>query len=197
MEARRNPYRYDPSYYVQGSAVRKLNRSSAAPAEPLVREPVRKSPERKSYPAGRPVREPARREHTQRKEVQEQERGIISLGRGINFFGILLLAAALFVTVFVCIDYLQLQEESLRLDRAVAALQDELSLLIDANNAKENLMTADIDLERIYQTAVGELGMVFPNHNEIVYYNSVDLSYVRQYADIPAVANSILDKLIP
>ncbi len=211
METRRNPYRYDPAYYVQGSTVRKQKQSGAAAEESPAREPdrrgrslygraqspARRNTERREFVQGRPVRQPARRTQPQVREVQQPQKGLISLGRGVNFFGVLLLFGALFATVFVCIDYLQLQDESSRLDKSVAALESELKLLVDANNAKENLLTTDIDLERIYQTAVGELGMVFPNNNEVLYYDSANLSYVRQFSDIPAAASSILDELVP
>lgn len=47
------------------------------------------------------------------------------------------------------------------------------------------LTTADCDLEYIYQMAVGVLGMVYPNNNEVVYYENGATGYYRQYQDIP------------
>jgi len=33
--------------------------------------------------------------------------------------------------------------------------------------------------------AVGVLGMVYPNNNEVIYYNNESEGYFRQYQDIP------------
>lgn len=189
MGTRRNPYQYDPEYYIQGNTVKKLNRQNSAQEKPLVREHER--------PARQPERRPQKTPSVHKQPAQEQQKRLISIGRGINLLGMVVLSFAMFATVRVCIGYLELQAESTRLEQAIEALESELGLLVDANNAKENKITSDIDLEVIYQKAVGELGMVFPNHNEVLYYDEVDLSYVRQYADIPEAASSILDKLVP
>ena len=37
----------------------------------------------------------------------------------------------------------------------------------------------------IYQIAVEELGMVYPDKNLVITYESSDGSYLRQYRDIP------------
>ena len=41
------------------------------------------------------------------------------------------------------------------------------------------------DLDYVYSIAVNELGMVYPNNNEVITFEAADDSYVRQYADIP------------
>lgn len=41
------------------------------------------------------------------------------------------------------------------------------------------------DLDYVYRVAVEELGMVYPNNNQIITFEKVEESYVRQYADIP------------
>ena len=202
MEAKRNPYRYDPAYYVQGSTAKKLNFSEEAAkrmAEPKsAAQPKRREQQRKE-PAVRyqPQRANDRRESIQRQAQKEQEKGLISLGRGVNFFGMVMLAGALLATVYFCIGYLQLRAESTRLDKSIAALESELAMMLDANRAMTNSITSDVDLERIYQTAVGEMGMVFPNNNEVLVYDPADLGYVRQYARIPDEVTSILDKFTP
>lgn len=198
MDSRKNPYQYDPEYYVHGSTARKLKVVKTDEAVPYTEEPVRRNPVRRE-PARRytPEREPDRYERIRRREEQQEERKLVRLGRGVNFLGMLMLSAAIFATAYCCISYLDLRAESKRLDQEIASLQDELLDMIDANHAKEEMLTSSIDLDQIYQTAVGELGMVFPNHNEVIYYDPADTSYVRQYADIPETAISILDKLVP
>ncbi|MBQ9119106.1 MAG: hypothetical protein IJY09_03490 [Lachnospiraceae bacterium] len=192
MGARKNPYEYRPEYYVQGSTARKLNTVQPLRQEPET-EPVRKEPVRRHTPR----REPDRYERIRKQEEERSSKKLVQIDRSVNFFGMLLLTAAIALTVFCCIDYLQLTAEQNRLDKSITALQEELGLLVDANQAKTNRLTEGIDMDVIYQTAVADLGMVFPNNNEIIYYQQPDTGYVRQYADIPEVAISILDELIP
>ncbi len=214
MAERKNPYHYDPDYYVHGSTVRKLNTPQGQPAggtkkkkgyasaQPATRERERALPKRK--PATRepvrkkiPQREPDRYERLVRQQEQRDEKKLFSISRGIGFFGIITLCGAMFLVGFLCVRYLDLKAESSRLDKAVASLKDELLVLTDTNAGKEQALVENIDLDAIYQTAVGEYGMVFPNKNTVIYYDPADLSYVRQHADIPEAAASILDKLVP
>lgn len=202
MEAKRNPYRYDPAYYIQGSTAKKLNFSEEAAkrmSEPRSAAQPRRREQQRKKPSARyqPQRANDRRESIQRQAQKEQEKGLISLGRGVNFFGMVMLAGALLATVYFCIGYLQLRAESTRLDKSITALESELAMMVDANRAMTNSITSDVDLERIYQTAVGEMGMVFPNNNEVLVYDPADLGYVRQYARIPDEVTSILDKFTP
>ncbi len=213
MADKRNPYHYDPEYYVHGSTVRKLNveeqarkhsqkskagkgnakNSRVGHARSLEQEPQYESPVRKKLPQS----EPDRYERLREQENKRNEKKILPISRGVNFFGILLLCGAMCCMGLLCVRYLDLKAESTRLDKAISGLKDDLDVLLDVNAGKEEALVENIDLEAIYQTAVGEFGMVFPNHNEIIYFDMADLSYVRQYADIPEAAASILDKLVP
>ncbi|MDE7328043.1 MAG: hypothetical protein K2N63_17480 [Lachnospiraceae bacterium] len=215
MAGKRNPYHYDPDYYVHGSAVRKLNTSQAQKAggakkkniyetgaQPARKEretikPVRKQEAPKPVRKKVPQREPDRYERLRKQQEQRDEKKLFSISRSIGFFGILTLCGAMFLVGLLCVRYLDLKAESTRLDKTVASLKDELSVLVDTNAGKEQALVENIDLDAIYQTAVGEYGMVFPNKNTVIYYDPADLSYVRQYADIPEAAASILDKLVP
>lgn len=190
MAGRKNPYLYDPEYYVHGDTVRKIKADGAVPS---TNEPARKNPARPE-PARR---QPLERGRQDRGGQEQEERRLVRLGRGVGFLGMLILAASILATAYCCIGYLKLRADSSRLDKEIAALEEELAGLATANAAKEEKLVGSINLDQIYQTAVGELGMVFPNHNEVVYYDSVDTSYVRQYADIPETVTSILDKLVP
>ena len=42
-----------------------------------------------------------------------------------------------------------------------------------------------VDLKHIYEVATGELGMVYPSDDQILYYDKTESGYVRQYEDIP------------
>ena len=44
-----------------------------------------------------------------------------------------------------------------------------------------------VNLDEVYRVAVQELGMVYPNNNRTVYYQSSADGYVRQFGNIPKV----------
>lgn len=224
MAEKKNPYHYDPEYYVHGNTVKKLDvqerrqghsRKNAAEAgrgrktaagrgdyaekvktangKPVQKEAPYQNPVRRSQPE----REPDRYGRLREQESQRDEKKLFHINRSVSFFGILVLCGAMACMVLLCIRYLDLKAEATRLDKAIAGLKDDLGEWTDINAGKEEALVENIDLEAIYQTAVGEYGMVFPNHNEVIYYDTADFSYVRQYADIPEAAASILDKLVP
>ena len=74
------------------------------------------------------------------------------------------------ITLFVCLEYLNVQSNMRQTDKTIVSLESELKDITDKNNATEAKLNAKVDLERIYEIAVGELGMVFPNKNEIINY---------------------------
>lgn len=141
--------------YENGSAARKLNQSPERIHRPYV------------------VEQPA-------VETEPKTR------MGVDVFSMLLLLATISATVFMCISYLKLQSDIVQLDKAIAAKEKEITVLAKENDAVEAVLENEItDLEYIYQVAVGVLGMVYPNDNEVVYYEYEDSGYFRQYQDIP------------
>lgn len=42
-----------------------------------------------------------------------------------------------------------------------------------------------IDLDEIYQIATGRLGMVYAGEDQVIYYDSSNNDYIRQYESIP------------
>lgn len=153
--------RYTNSEYMDGNTVRKLNPQWEVPQEE-VRRPYR-------------VEEP---ETGRRRKVK--------VGRGIDFISMLLLVSAIVVTLYVCIEYLQVQADIVQLNKAISSLNNQITEIGKENDALEALLSAaECDLEYIYRIAVGTLGMVYPNHNKIIYYDDNDAGYFRQYQDIP------------
>ena len=97
----------------------------------------------------------------------------------------ILLIGAMAITLFLCYNYLQVQGNIVQLEREVKLLNEEAGTLLAENAALEDNLNAEVDWENLYMTAVGELGMVYPNNNEVVTYRSSDYGYVIQYKDIP------------
>ncbi|BCN31557.1 FtsB/FtsL family cell division protein [Anaeromicropila herbilytica] len=110
---------------------------------------------------------------------------------------LLVLTFAIGVTLFVCIDYLRVQNDLTVLNKNVATVQSELLDLKDKNDATEQRMSSSVDLSNIYKIATKQLGMVHPKENQVVKYNRTQDDFVRQNKDIPeADDSSILEDII-
>ena len=107
------------------------------------------------------------------------------VSHGIDFLSMTLLVAAMAITLYLCYNYLQVQGNIVQLKRDVAVLDQELNTLLDENAALEQELNGQIDWDVVYLTAVNEFGMVYPNNNEVVTYESTKNGHVIQYRDIP------------
>lgn len=145
--------------YIEGNTVRKLDRV-----------PDIRREEEQEYEA------PARR-----RQRQSQPK-VLS---GINFASLIMLVIAITITVFVCYEYLTMQARVSNINKQIKVKQMELSSLTKENDSVMNKLDKAVDLDKIYQIAVGEYGMVYPKDNTIISFESSDSDYVRQYEDIP------------
>ena len=160
MEANKRRYQYENpgTSYVDGSTVRKLR---TAPD-------IRREEEQYRVP-------PKRRQAASSPKAFS----------GINFASLVVLTFAIIATVYVCVDYLKLQTQVSQMKKSIVKTEQELTALINENDAAYEAIETAVDLDYIYQVAVKELGMVYPNNNEIITYKSSSTNYVRQYEDIP------------
>ena len=132
----------------------------------------------------RKLREPERRQSREKQlSVQTSRRTKPEQRMGIGY--VLFLAAALGVAMWVCVGYLQLQADNTARAKNIAALETQLSTLKDENDDEYNRVTTSVDLEKIRDIAVNELGMVYANEDQVVLYDDEGSDYVKQYADIP------------
>ena len=149
--------RYINTGYENGSAARKLN----------------------SQWEQEEIRGPRR---VQQPEVQPK----VKIGQGSDFVSALFLMCAIVATLFVCVNYLKVQSDVVQLNKSISSLEKEITSLEKENDALAAVLENEkYDLETVYQMAVGVLGMVYPNNNEIIYYNNESQGYFRQYQDIP------------
>lgn len=138
------------------------------------------------------------RERNRKAKKTEKTAKAISVNRGVDFLSMIFLTSVLVVTIFACIKYLDLQSELKQMDKTILTLENDLDNLIDKNNSIAIEFDKEIDFEYIYQIAVGELGMVFPNNNQVISYEKKIYEYVRQYEIIEDVKiSTLLDKLFP
>lgn len=167
MEANKRRYQYmnNRTSYVEGNTARKVN------AVPEVRRPERTSP----------VVDPRREQPSPRRQERKQPKQLSS----INMASLLVLTAAIITTLYFCVEYLQLQSEVSRLEKAIVVKEENLISIKNINDTVNEQINSNYDLDYVYKVAVGELGMVYPNNNTVITYQSSDEGYVRQYHDIP------------
>ncbi len=165
MGARKLNNRYD-KYYTEGNAVRRVRPDSDVYENPL-REERRRQSKRSS-----------------RKSQKELS--------SINMASCVILIFAITITLFTCIDFIKIQAEVSSLNTRIIQSEKELSNLKDENRIRKAQLDASVDLNEIYDVASNELGMVVPNDDQVIYFESVKSGFVKQYENIPASAESNL-----
>ena len=169
---------YQSEYYVDGNTIRKrqtvvTNRNYAqlnTAYQSTVRTRMETVPERKRE-TGRQIKEQAAV-----KTLPAQNWDVTSL---------LMIIAAIAVTFFMCISYLETQKTITTMSKQAAVLEKEIMTLKNENDAAYNRIDSSVDLQYVYDVAVNELGMVHAKDNQVVLYNSRKSNSVRQYGEIP------------
>lgn len=142
--------------YVDGTAVRKLD----------------------SVPQKRPQKK--KRSSTSLATRRNRERAL-----QMNLGYVTFLTVAAVITVFMCVNFLQLQANKTRLQKEVTALAAQLDADILENDSDYNRIMTNVDMEHVKDVAMNELGMVPAKKSQIVTYEIDDSDYVRQYSDVP------------
>lgn len=160
MEADKRQYRYGDlgTSYIDGNTVRKFN---AVPQR-------QREQEQHEIPSRR------RQEQVRPKTLS-----------GINLASLLVLCIAIIATLYMCVEYLKLQNNVSQMDSKIVTMENRLSDMTKANVAAYETINKKYDLDYVYKVAVKDLGMVYPNKNKVITYKSGKADYVRQYKDIP------------
>lgn len=149
-------------YYIDGSTVRK--------AEPA---PARKS--------NNEVHKKSSNKTVQKKKVSEKAQNALAFNRGYTFF----VVAAVFIIVCACIAVLYMESRISLQQANINDLETQLEVIEEENAAYRLSLESMYTLDEIYDVATNELGMVYAEKGQIVYYESADEDYVKQYQDVP------------
>lgn len=98
---------------------------------------------------------------------------------------VIMLTLAAICTLYLCINYLQLQSAVAARLNHIEALEKSIETLKADNDALETRINTSVDLDYVYQVATEELGMVYANKDQVRLYKRTESEYVRQYEDIP------------
>ena len=155
--------------YVDGTAARQMY---AAPVR-RVREPERRvQPERRTAPQERPK---------VRRRVTAQTKKTLAFSAGYMMF----MAAMVCLVVGSCVLMLYMNTKISTQQNNITKLEAELEKIEDDNATHKLRLNNMYTLDDIYNVATNELGMVYAKKGQIIYYDSADEDYVKQYQDIP------------
>lgn len=170
MEAKRRNTYYQNEYYTQGNTAKKLQVVPKYPNEKeqdFIQQPVR----------------------VHKKKAKANQ--------GIDMLSLLVLTAAIVVTLYTCVEYLRVQTNISQMNKEIASLESDLTKLLNENKDALSQINTNLDLNYIFQVATTELGMVYPDNNQLVSYESNYSGFVRQYSDIPEESkDTLLDKIL-
>lgn len=157
-------------YYIDGSTVRKVEQ---APSRKSDREmPVRKT--------GNNTHKKAPSNKT-KKNLTEKAEKALAFNMGYTIF----VTAAVLVMIFACIAILYMESRISLQQANINQLETQLEVIEEENAAYRLSLESMYTLDEIYDVATNELGMVYAEKGQIVYYESADEDYVKQYQDVP------------
>ena len=154
-------------YYVDGSVVRR--RESAEPERRI-------DPER----APRKKRKRSTQAITYPKAAVRAEK---SLYFDKGYLAVLLIAALIMIASLGVMVFLQGRVDDQ--ERNIRILQYELQELQADNTAYADSLESKYSLDHIYEVATKDLGMVYSQKGQIVYYDRANEDYVKQMRDVP------------
>lgn len=125
-----------------------------------------------------PRRDEYRTPHRVVRSSKKQKRQAMDLGF------VLFLTAALIITGFTCIQYINLQTSITSSVDEISQLKIELEEKKAANDDTECRIKGAVDLEFVKKRAMDDLGMTYAREDQIVIYESDGTDYVRQYVSL-------------
>ena len=102
----------------------------------------------------------------------------------MNFGYVLFLTASLLVAGFILIGYIRLQSEITASVKRIATMESTLNSMKTANDEEYSRIESSVDLDEIRRIAITELGMVYPDEDQIVTVPDEGNDYIRQVTDI-------------
>ena len=148
-------------YYTEGNTVRQV-------AQPL---------------PDRHTREREIREERERRKRQERRKMQRMMRKKRIYSMYVAMVAATVVGLFV--GYINLTNSITTHMDNISALEQNISDLKASNSATESRIASQTNLGEIKAVAVNEMGMVYANADQIVYYYMESSDYMNQYHNIP------------
>lgn len=130
--------------------------------------------------------EPEQREVTiERPRKTRQEKTRVRYRIKFNTFAVFVFTAAIAMLLISAFKLLEVQSDISQTEKMIKAAEAKLNDVCSLNESLSSSLDVEIDRDYIYTVAVAKLGMVYPNQNQVVYYEPVNSGYVRQLSSIP------------
>lgn len=152
-------------YYIEGNAVRRME------AVPDYRRERRE----------RMRREQELAQKRQRRAVRRSQEKALRMGKSYVAF---LTMAVLVFGVFTGV-YIQIQSDVTTRMNTISSLERQLADVKADNDEAYKRINTSVNLDRIREIAMTELGMSYAKESQIVYYAVGDDDYMNQYSEIP------------
>ncbi len=132
--------------------------------------------------------EKRRREQTyqERKRRERAAKRRREKTRTMDGISLIMLVAAVAVTFYVCLQYISVQTDITALSKSIAVKESQVVSMKKDNNAALEEISRTFDLSYVYKIATKELGMVFPDEDQVIKYDSSKSDYVKQFEEIPS-----------
>jgi cell division protein FtsL len=98
---------------------------------------------------------------------------------------VIFLTVAVVAVVFMCIQYLALNSDISEAKKNIALLENNIDTIAAQNDAMDYEINGFVDVANVMQIAVEELGMVPAGKDQIMFYESSDTEYMKQFDNIP------------
>lgn len=127
--------------------------------------------------------EEKRREEEKRRRRARQRKQARAMRR--NRLHTIYLTLGCMVLGAFFMGYLHLQNEINTSMSNISSIEEQTSELKLANQATENRINSEANLQAVKDAAMNRLGMVYANSGQIVYYSMDNDDYMSQYNEIP------------
>ena len=101
----------------------------------------------------------------------------------MNIGYVVFLTFALLLCAVILINYIHLQASVISHINEITRLETELNTLKRSNDEEKNRLESNIDLDYIRQIAIGELGMIYANKDQIILYKTQKHDSMRKNTD--------------
>ena len=162
---RKSNTRAHHDYEIEGSAVRKA-------------APQRYTRERESLREERRLRERERDLRREKRRAKKNRERALALSPAYVAF----LSVCICVTFLVCGCYVFLQSQITNRINSVSSLQSEILDMKTQNEEAKQKIETSVDLNAIREKAINELGMVYPDSSQIIYYDTDNEDSMTQYS---------------
>lgn len=129
-------------------------------------------------------------EFKRRQKVEEErkrranKRALAAKARKKRLYSIYM-SASIICAVCFFVGYVYMQSQVTQSANNIAELESEISSLKADNNAAEARISTGGNLSTVRDLAINDLGMVYANTDQIVYYDMETSDYMNQYKEIP------------